>query len=99
MTTRGPKSRRPIVGAALRGVALATGLVGMAPVAGHAASQQDEDACRPDVFRLCAAAIPDEAAIVACLDANVPNLGPACRAVMAPPPTPASSPRRRPAAP
>ena len=46
--------------------------------------QSDEDACRPDVFRLCAAQIPDEDAIVACLNRAVPQLSPACRAVIAP---------------
>ena len=49
-----------------------------------AASQEDADACRPDVFRLCASSIPDEAAIVACLNANLPSLVPACRRVMDP---------------
>ena len=49
-------------------------------------SQSDEDACTPDVFRLCASQIPDETAIVACLNANLVNLSPACHTVMAPPP-------------
>ncbi len=52
---------------------------------GRAATQEDEDACRPDVFRLCASAIPDEPAIVACLNANLPSLGAACRRVIDPP--------------
>lgn len=51
---------------------------------GSAASSEDQDACRPDVFRLCASSIPDEAAIVACLDANLPSLVPACRRVIDP---------------
>ncbi len=46
--------------------------------------QSDEDACRPDVFRLCASAIPDEDGIVACLSAKSASLSPSCRAVIAP---------------
>ena len=38
-------------------------------------------ACTPDVFRLCGAAIPDENRIVACLQANTPQLSAPCRAV------------------
>ncbi len=72
----------------------------LVPAPGRAASQSDEDACRPDVFRLCLSAIPDETAIVTCLNAHMSTLGPACRAVLDPPrpsPTPAH-PRRRPTA-
>lgn len=60
-------------------------LFGTAPVAAQVASRQaDEDACRPDVFRLCASDIPDEAAIVRCLEREVRSLSPACRGVIAP---------------
>ena len=38
-------------------------------------------ACTPDVFRLCGAQIPDENRIVACLQANTPQLSGPCRAV------------------
>lgn len=62
------------------------------------ARQADEDACRPDVFRLCISAIPDEAAIVACLDAKLSRLSPACHAVMAPA-KPTATRRRRTAQP
>lgn len=48
--------------------------------------QADEDACRPDVFRLCASDIPDETGIVACLNSKVASLSPQCRAVIAPAP-------------
>ena len=44
--------------------------------------QEDQDACRPDVFRLCMSEIPNEAAIVGCLNAKQANLSPQCRAVM-----------------
>ncbi len=38
-------------------------------------------ACRPDVFRLCAAEIPNVRAITACLASRVSRLSPDCRAV------------------
>ena len=71
--------------------------LGLASAPGLAASQGDEDACRPDVFRLCASEIPNEDAIVACLNDRLASLSPACRSVMAPaaPATPER--RRRPA--
>ncbi len=53
-------------------------------------SQSDQDACRPEVFRLCADAIPDETEIVACLQRRVAELNPACRQVIDPAPHPKS---------
>ncbi len=47
-------------------------------------SDQDREACTPDVFRLCGAYIPDSDRIVACLRGNPGALSPACRAVMNP---------------
>jgi len=44
-------------------------------------SQQQQEACTPDVHRLCEAVIPDEKRIVACLRANIWKLSPACRKV------------------
>jgi hypothetical protein len=41
-----------------------------------------EDACRPDVFRLCGSYIPDVGQIVACLRGNEARLSEACRQVM-----------------
>lgn len=95
MTTSERLSSPSDFGAALLWVALLLGFVGLSPAAGRAAIRQEEEACRPEVFRLCASAIPSEDAIVACLDANLPRLAPACRAVMDPPPRPASTPGRR----
>ncbi|WP_426425577.1 hypothetical protein [Bradyrhizobium genosp. A] len=43
-----------------------------------------QNACRPDVFRLCRDFIPDRVAIRNCLEGNRPNLSPACRAVFSP---------------
>jgi hypothetical protein len=41
-----------------------------------------QDACRPDVFRLCGSYIPDVGRIVACLRGNEPRLSEACHQVM-----------------
>jgi hypothetical protein len=50
-----------------------------------AASQADQQACEPDVYRLCNDYVPDVDKIVACLNANKRALNPACRAVMSRP--------------
>jgi hypothetical protein len=47
----------------------------------HRGTLEQQMACTPDVFRLCGAAIPDENRIVACLQANTPQLSSPCRAV------------------
>src|SRR5579863_2912156 len=47
----------------------------------HRGTMQQQMACTPDVFRLCGTAIPDENRIVACLQANTPQLSAGCRAV------------------
>ena len=38
-------------------------------------------ACRPDVFRLCAAEIPNVRAITRCLGSKISRLSPDCRTV------------------
>jgi hypothetical protein len=48
----------------------------------HSGTQEEQQACTPDVFRLCSAQIPNEDRIVACLNKNMAKLSPACRAVM-----------------
>jgi hypothetical protein len=50
-----------------------------------ATSQEEQQACEPDVYRLCNDYVPDVDRIVACLNANKRALGPACRAVMSRP--------------
>lgn len=45
-------------------------------------SVDDQLACTPDVFRLCASEIPDEDRIVKCLNRKMASLSPACRQVM-----------------
>jgi hypothetical protein len=53
--------------------------------AAWAESQEDREACTPEVHRLCGQYIPDREAIVACLKHNMRNLVPACRKVMSRP--------------
>jgi hypothetical protein len=62
----------------------------------HRGTMQQQMACTPDVFRLCGAAIPDENRIVACLQANTPQLSPPCRAVFESSDSAASSPPNSP---
>jgi hypothetical protein len=60
-------------------------LVSQAPFAAAIAQEPgtpaQKRACRPDVYRLCAAEIPNVRAIVRCLRANMSRLSPECRAV------------------
>jgi hypothetical protein len=49
------------------------------------ASQAEQQACEPDVYRLCNDYVPDVDRIVACLNVNKRSLSPACRSVMAKP--------------
>jgi hypothetical protein len=58
----------------------------LAPFSGASAAQEpgtpvQKRACRPDVYRLCAAEIPSVRAIVRCLKSNMSRLSPDCRAV------------------
>ena len=46
------------------------------------ATMAQQDACRPDVFRLCGSYIPDVGQIVACLRGNEARLSEACHHVM-----------------
>ena len=52
-------------------------------------SPEDQLACTPDVYRLCSSYVPDEDAIVACLNRNIRALTPACQKVMSRPSAPA----------
>ena len=51
----------------------------------EAQSLEDEMACTPDVYRLCASVVPDEEKIVACLERNKRVLSSACRQVFSRP--------------
>lgn len=48
-------------------------------------SASDQVACTPDVYRLCSSLIPDQDAIVGCLEQNKRRLSPACRQVFSRP--------------
>ena len=45
-------------------------------------TKEDQEACTPDVFRLCQQFVPDERRILSCLRQNMRNLSPACRKVL-----------------
>lgn len=72
------RTERIALGAAL----IISGLVaGAASAQEHRGTMEQQMACTPDVWRLCSDQIPDENRIVACLQANTPQLSSACRAV------------------
>src|SRR5436190_21743336 len=48
-----------------------------------AQSQEDQQACMNDAFRVCSATIPDRARTTACMIQNKSQLSAACQAVMA----------------
>ena len=66
-----------MIGASLM-VSLATAAQAEGEYRGTAAQRS---ACRPDVFRFCAAEIPNVGAITRCLASRVNSLSPPCRAV------------------
>ena len=74
-------SVRGVFAAALFVAALAVWPLGAA----RAETEQDREACTPEVHRLCGQYIPDREAIVQCLKRNMKNLVPACRKVMSRP--------------
>ncbi len=80
-------------------LALAVGLALSLSIEARAfeVSEAAKEACTPDAFRLCGAYIPDSDRVAACMQANVPNLSPPCRAVFqtAPATDVAQAPRRR----
>jgi len=53
----------------------------IAPLHAFAYTQEDADACTPDVMRLCLNAIPDASRIAQCLVQNKQQLSPACTSV------------------
>ena len=60
--------------------------------AGDRGSMEDQLACTPDVYRLCASFVPDETAITACLQQHVQMLSPACHKVFTRPSSPQDDP-------
>lgn len=57
-------------------------------------SDADQEACTPDVFRLCQDYVPNEGQIVQCLQAKAKQLSPACHKVFFPAATPAPRAKR-----
>jgi hypothetical protein len=55
-------------------------------------TEQQRQACTPDVFRLCGAYIPDADRITACLRASGPQLSRSCYDVFFPAPPPQYAP-------
>jgi hypothetical protein len=51
------------------------------PTAGHAYTQEQEQACSGDAMRLCSADIPDVDRITACMERQRRALSPGCAAV------------------
>ena len=75
---------------------LATALaVSMWPVASRAYTDEQQQACSADAFRLCSADIPDVDRITACMIRNKSQLTPGCRAFFREPePTPVAAGKR-----
>jgi hypothetical protein len=64
---------------------LATALsVLMWPAASRAYTDEQQQACSPDAFRLCSAEIPDVERVTACMIRNKSQLTPGCRAFFKP---------------
>ncbi len=56
----------------------------MLPTAGHAYTQDEQQACSGDAFRLCSSEIPDVDRITVCMIRNKSQLTPGCRAFFGP---------------
>jgi len=67
--------------AILSGAAVVAATIWSGLARGQDGTLAQRNACKPDVFRLCAEFIPDRNAITACLERNVQKLNPACRVV------------------
>jgi hypothetical protein len=62
------------------GLMLATALaVSMMPAGAQAYTQDEEQACSGDAFRLCSAEIPDVDRVTVCMIRNKSQLSPGCR--------------------
>ena len=70
-------------GAAILGMAW---MVGFAPAPAAAqGTPEQQQACTPDVMRLCNAFVPDVAKITVCMKHNWASVSPACRTALHPP--------------
>jgi hypothetical protein len=81
-------TRLDVTGRAAQAIALALAfsmpLSFTLPAQAFEVTEAQKEACTPDAFRLCSAEIPDANRVAVCMDANVANLSPACRAVFQP---------------
>ena len=75
------------LGAALT---VALGLLAM-PTTGHAYTDEEQQACQPDAFRLCSSEIPDVDRVTACMVARKSELSPECRRFFRSDPEPAAA--------
>jgi hypothetical protein len=73
----------PTASAAILGLVLAVGLA--PPPAAAQGTPQQQQACTPDVMRLCNAFVPDVAKITVCMNHNWKSVSPACRVALHPP--------------
>lgn len=65
------------------GAILATSfVVGMSPGPGHAYTDEEQQACTGDAFRLCSSDIPDVDRVTACMIRNKSQLSPGCPRVL-----------------
>ena len=62
----------------------------MLPTVGHAYTQDQQQACTGDAFRLCGSEIPDVDRVTACMVARKAELSPGCRVFFRPGPEPVS---------
>jgi hypothetical protein len=60
--------------------ALAQGMV--LPSPGYQGTRNEQDACKPAVFKFCQAAVPDTFRILECLQKHRPRIGKACQQVL-----------------
>src|ERR1700712_5831074 len=79
METKSMNQRRIYLGAA---VSVALSIMGQNAAFAQQGTPEQQQACQPDVMRLCGNFIPDVDRIVACLKYNEPYLNPACHDVM-----------------
>lgn len=75
--------------------------IALLPATAEAYTQEQQQACTPDAFRLCSSEIPDVDRVTACMIRNKAQLSPPCKALFRAGPEPedvAERPVRRPVA-
>jgi hypothetical protein len=71
-------------------LAVALAFSGM-PATGYAYTDEEQQACQPDAFRLCSSEIPDVDRVTACMVAKKSELSPECRRFFRPDPEPVAA--------